>query len=119
MSLADIDNDDFYEMAVGNERGGLTFFNTIFKSSGISNIPDAYENDLTGLELYPNPAINYLFLNFNKSNTTFKLMDAFGRFVKNLYSGYSNDITGINTGMYLVEINVSGKKYYKKLIITQ
>ncbi|MBL0027332.1 MAG: hypothetical protein IPO98_21185 [Saprospiraceae bacterium] len=39
-SLADIDNDGFYEMAVGNERGGLAFFNTTYRTENTTSSSD-------------------------------------------------------------------------------
>jgi len=52
-AIADIDNDGFYDVLIGNLRGGLSFYSTEFKSGLSSDVQD--EINSTKIEIYPNP----------------------------------------------------------------
>ncbi|MCB0660036.1 MAG: T9SS type A sorting domain-containing protein [Saprospiraceae bacterium] len=60
ISMADIDNDGYLEMAVGNERGGLAFYNTTFKVDTISSVVSSVSQSY---RLFPNPATHSIFVN--------------------------------------------------------
>lgn len=56
LCLADFDGDNFLELVVGNERGGLSYFSTNIEASGevISDITEATVDELS-LFVHPNP----------------------------------------------------------------
>lgn len=61
-ALADIDQDGYLELAIGNTRGGINFFNTIIHSNGsISSVP---KTDLLDIQVYPNPFSNKIEFSF-------------------------------------------------------
>ncbi len=59
VAVADIDDDGFYEMLIGNKRGGLTFLNTDIKTyfNSVSN-----EVNNRFISIYPNPVNDELYL---------------------------------------------------------
>ncbi|MCD6062618.1 MAG: repeat protein [Flavipsychrobacter sp.] len=54
-AFADLEGDNKYELVVGNELGGLTFFKQLFNVS----VPDV-ESGTLDIKLYPNPATDIL-----------------------------------------------------------
>lgn len=78
-----------------------------------------------GIVIYPNPAKNYLNINFKKSGfqTSFAyLIDALGREVFNISLTEQNnsiDVSFLNTGFYNLVIQTGEKKLVKRIIKTE
>ncbi|HFA50626.1 MAG TPA: T9SS type A sorting domain-containing protein [Bacteroidetes bacterium] len=71
---------------------------------------EQYQN--TGIEIYPNPVTGYFKINIqNVESGTIDIMDIKGRKIKNgkYISGAMIDVSGLNAGVYLIEI-LDGKK---------
>lgn len=62
-TVADIDGDGYYDMVVGTETGGLLMYRQLFLLSG-GNSPVSIREDK--VKLYPNPASNTLFVQWNE-----------------------------------------------------
>ncbi len=118
-SLADIDNDGYYEIVIGNERGGLAFYNTMFKVDGTSSISE-YE-DITDFTIYPNPANEYIYLYLNDvQDVSFTLYNTNGSQVMHLYSGINQLNNMLPSGLYIIEcIKKDDNKIYRKLFISK
>ncbi|HLO53024.1 MAG TPA: T9SS type A sorting domain-containing protein [Saprospiraceae bacterium] len=117
-SLADIDNDGYYEIAIGNERGGLAFYNTMFKLDGTSSSVDI--ESIATITVYPNPASNIVFISSNHSSQSYTVYNTNGIQVMKLVEGTNILNPELSNGMYIIEsIRNNGQKTYNKLIISK
>lgn len=116
VSLADIDDDGYYEIVVGNERGGIAFYNTIFKSDNIINTvtPDTGDTYFT---VFPNPAHDELFIMSTDNNVQCRLLDLYGNVITSLLPNTSNKLNGIQEGIYILQLQAANKTYFKKIVI--
>ena len=71
LSTADIDNDGFLEMVIGNERGGIGLYNTDFQS--LSTSTEDISAKTIGISLYPNPSSNTVNIKYTNLNQFQKL----------------------------------------------
>ena len=117
VALADIDHDDYYEMAVGNERGGIVFYNTIFKADSVSSIGDA-EHAAKNIELYPNPASTSLFVKTNDDSMALSLESILGNHIMVLTANQVNQLPPLPSGMYLVKAKTRSAITTYKIIVT-
>ena len=117
VALADIDHDDYYEMAVGNERGGIVFYNTIFKTDSVSSIGDA-EHAAKNIELYPNPASTSLFVKTNDDSMALSLESILGNHIMVLTANQVNQLPPLPSGMYLVKAKTRSAITTYKIIVT-
>jgi len=117
-SLADIDNDEYYEIAIGNERGGLAFYNTILKIDGTSGSVDS--ESLSTTMVYPNPANNYVFITSNHPTASYTMYNTNGVKIMKLSEGTNPLSLALPNGMYIIESTENnGQKSYNKLIISK
>lgn len=117
-SLADIDNDGYYEIAIGNERGGLAFYNTTFELDGTSGSIDTESFFTT--TVYPNPANNFVFISSNNSTTSYTMYNTNGIQIMTLVEGANVLNPELSNGMYIIEsTRNNGQKSYNKLIINK
>ena len=117
-SLADIDNDGYYEIAIGNERGGLAFYNTMFKLDGTSSSVDI--ESIATTSVYPNPASNLVFISSNHSSQSYTMYNTNGIQVMKLAEGTNILNPELSNGMYIIEsTRNNGQKTYNKLIINK
>ena len=65
-TLEDLDNDSYFDMIVGNYSGGLNYYFGV-DSPPVSRINEKYYN-LIDCELYPNPAIDRIFIDFKSTS---------------------------------------------------
>ena len=76
-ALADLDDDGFYEMAVGNQRGGLQLVRTNLAADGTTN---TNEVSAFALEVFPNPVRAELFVKLPYEEAyDYQIFDALGR----------------------------------------
>jgi hypothetical protein len=69
--------------------------------------------------LYPNPAQNSVRLQFKARQARMVIFDALGRQVapaRIVYSGQALDISPLQTGVYLLQLDIDGKKIVKHLV---
>ena len=79
-----------------------------------TSVEDAIFSDVS---LFPNPAINELFIDCTNPLDKIKVYDAQGKFVSEFNSpGNSINISSLNSGIYLIELNINEKRAYRKLI---
>lgn len=97
LSIADIDQDGYAEIAVGNERGGLAFYNTPYELA----TPSSIQTFATGhLRCYPNPSSGSIFIEDSLSES-YHLTDLHGKFLLKMRAGW-NDISQLKAGTYLL-----------------
>ncbi len=117
VALADIDHDDYYEMAVGNERGGIVFYNTIFKTDSISSVGEP-EHYTQNIELYPNPASTSLYVKTNDDHISLSLESIMGNLIMKLTGNQVNQLPPLPSGMYLVKAKTRSAITTYKIIVT-
>ncbi|NQU85094.1 MAG: T9SS type A sorting domain-containing protein [Mariniphaga sp.] len=91
----------------------------IILSRSSSDLTGPEINSISILEIYPVPARNKLFIRGSNlsSKTDYKIIDLYGRAIKqSKSSGNSIDISELNTGIYFLQIQNSGKNIIKRFV---
>lgn len=115
MDLADIDGDAFLEMVVGNQRGGLSIFDTDFFVGGTGIGP--LETEV--LVLYPNPVENVLYFDSDDS-MSFRVYASSGQLVRAMeQSKESISFASLPAGVYLLEAQSSSGRLSTHKIVKQ
>lgn len=115
--IFDIDSDGFYDIVVGNRRGGLAFYSTDIKNP---TIPTEDIELTQHIEVYPNPASDKLSLQSEISST----LDLFitnvdGKIVfvdANRNANESIDISSLQSGIYFIEIISDKVRYVSRFV---
>ncbi len=115
-------NDNKVMMLLGNKRGGLA----LYKSGAVSEVGlnDIIANNQP-VEIYPNPTNRNFFLvlpEYNNQNVNITLRDITGRVVLTQTISKTKTLiqtSNLSNGVYLVQININGKRQTKKLIINE
>jgi hypothetical protein len=114
---ADLDDDNFYEVIVGNDNGGLRAFNTTFEvgvGSSVNN-PDDLQ-----LSLSPNPTNDILDINLADSiKADYSIFNINGMLVKSgkLESKFTRlSVEDFAFGVYLIDVRTSTKSSVKRFV---
>lgn len=115
LTLADINNDAKLDMMIGNQSGGISFFNGTFPVS-----IEEEEDDLNEISIYPNPTKDIITIDFGTSqlkNAKIKVLDLIGKTINHQKVSTNKttiNLTGLNKGVYLVKFtNNFGSKVFK------
>lgn len=119
LSFADINQDGFLEMVVGNIRGGLQFFATDLKSS--DNTSTTSTNELanaSSISIYPNPAAHQLTVEATVplKITQMKVYNAVGQLLSSMPFSPTIDIRSFQEGVYLLELQMEEGSITKRFI---
>jgi hypothetical protein len=98
-ALHDLDDDGYYEMAIGNERGGVAFYNTPYRLKSTGS--DDLETLSASLIVWPNPSTGTLYIQGDVSSS-FLLRNQEGIQITSLRPGW-NDISLLPSGLYYVQ----------------
>ena len=80
-------------------------------------------SDFASFKMYPNPATNLVNIEMESIETTegnIRILDFSGKLVRsynNVQKQNSYNVSDINPGIYLLEYNGEGMRYYKKLVL--
>lgn len=121
-AIADINADGYYELLVGNARGGLQLYATPWLSMTTAR------RELVGVEsnslrIFPNPTNDFIRLSlesndsWSKANVT--IYDMLGRRVSqhvNYQFGDSISVINLPKGIYNVQLNIQSKVYTTRMI---
>lgn len=112
-ALADLNDDGFLELVVGNRRGGLTFFGS---NLGVTGTEDIVE-DLS-LKIFPNPVRDVLHIeHLNAANKDFhySIYNNLGQIIT---SNIGNEVSvkDLPKGIYFLEILVDKKREVMKFV---
>jgi hypothetical protein len=113
-AVGDIDGDGYFELVLGNKRGGLTIRNTPWRTI----ITSIHESIGTEISLFPNPTNNYI----NWGNElNFGFVEVFtisGTKVPVRQERNSLFIGDLKTGIYIIKLSerASGKIYTSRFI---
>ncbi len=115
---------DYWVSVVDSSNGCVTTDSTIIHINYNINVDELNEYSL---EIYPNPADNYInidYYNLDNSGLTVELIDISGKIVLNknfnLVSGKLNkqiDLSGINKGIYIIKVKTGKNQFIDKLIV--
>jgi hypothetical protein len=98
------------EMLVGNLRGGLAFFNSIYNTDG--SVPTETIVEDIKVKLYPNPVDNQLNIETNLQNYQLNIYNALGQ--KVLTSDKKQvDVAHLPSGWYVVAIGRQKIRFVK------
>lgn len=115
--FADVDGDGFFEMVVGNYRGGLTFYKTNFVNSTVGTDDIAKKSQVL---IIPNPS-NEAFQIQSEIKGIWKLFDVSGKVLNSgTHDGFSTKISTSEfaEGIYFVNIiSKHGRSFSKKVLI--
>lgn len=106
----------------GELDGGSQDFSIAIMGSGPMSVD---KNELTGVSLYPNPAENFVNIQFEEmtENLNLSVFDMNGRMVlkespsDSSSQSFQLDISRLNKGVYFVKLESNGKKTTQKLIV--
>ncbi|MBK7761789.1 MAG: T9SS type A sorting domain-containing protein [Bacteroidetes bacterium] len=120
-AIADLDGNGKYEMVIGNRLGGLQFFRQV--KNVIDDVSDVELNNHS-LELYPNPTQSEFSIFYHEDigqrKAQLRIVDITGNLVfeKQFTTQIDNQfsIKNLQSGIYLVEIRINGKRMVKKLV---
>jgi hypothetical protein len=88
-----------------------------FYKSNESNLSTNYNEAVTAISLYPNPATATFYIKSDK-NVTLKIYDFTGKMVKSeVYSQSGVDVSNLAKGIYIVEMNSENQKQTSKLVV--
>ncbi|MCO6489791.1 MAG: T9SS type A sorting domain-containing protein [Phaeodactylibacter sp.] len=118
-AIADIDNDGLLEMIVGNERGGLSGFQTPLRLDSTS--PTRQVSLEQAVSLFPNPAAEWLEIRVEAEGARqLWLFNASGQLVARqewIGAGARLDVSGLPAGLYFARIFVGGEIIGKKVVV--
>lgn len=118
LTFTNLNDDEFLESVIGNDRGGLTIFKTPIKVDGMVNNDEMVESEKPYL-LFPNPTNEALHIHANEEITA-NCYDLLGRVVfnKNLkFTTESIDVSHLPSGTYWLKIQQKDKLFLEKVIV--
>lgn len=116
-AIGQLNNDTFLDLIIGNERGGLSYYNG---NQGTAPITTINEIEELNWEVYPNPFSNYISIEHSINlNTEYIITDIAGKIVqKGILSEKSIQTNNLTVGVYLftirTELGIRTKKIIKK-----
>lgn len=121
-AVADINSDGFYELIVGNTRGGLQLFSTPWKKSITSS--NRLEPQRTNqIKVFPNPAFDFIIIDAEGPaqihEGTLTIIDPYGRnilSIKNYVLGEQVFISNLPKGYYFVQLENKADIYKASFI---
>lgn len=117
--LTDWDADGFWNLVIGNERGGISAFATNLQIDGTVDIDEAVQND-ADWQLFPNPTTGtFQVVQATSAPARFSVYDLTGRLMlaSELNIGTSTyDAANWPAGMYVVRLQTEGNTTVRTLV---
>ncbi|MFT6781442.1 MAG: hypothetical protein ACJA1A_001363 [Saprospiraceae bacterium] len=114
---ADLDDDNFYEVIVGNDNGGLRAFNTTFVVGDGSSVNNTEE---LNVNISPNPTNSILDINLaDSTKAEYSIFDINGRLVTsgNLNGKFTRlTVSDFAHGVYMIEVRADTKSTVKRFV---
>jgi hypothetical protein len=121
-AIADIDNDGILEMVVGNERGGLSLFETNFNTDG-TPVSTHYIYTQPEVKIFPNPANEFFNVELKNGKGTYVNISVFNAVGQEVFkdffatSSYKVNCKGLSNGIYFTRIETGGEVVVKKVVL--
>ncbi len=122
IALADIDNDNLLEMMVGNQRGGLTAYDTNLPAENTVSTSSVFEvKDL--FEVYPNPASDKVTIELNNTNSDLVDITIYNQMGQKMIHLQTQNTTyplatnQFAKGIYFIQIRINNQIQTQKLLI--
>lgn len=118
-AMADINNDGFFEIMVGNIRGGLNGFTTNMMVDGTTNLTQI--SNEPEVEIKPNPASNLITIEIaepNVNGANLLIYNVMGKPIQNIQFFGANiqiDMSKEPAGIYYLMVETANQKVVKKL----
>ncbi|HMP30274.1 MAG TPA: T9SS type A sorting domain-containing protein, partial [Saprospiraceae bacterium] len=119
-AIIDIDSDGYFEIFIGNERGGINVYKSDIGTSDLLSSNEE-ESEEQGFLLYPNPAKNLLSLT-GSSKGVFFIYDIDGRMLKKQIKAeymIDIDVSELKNGMYILKMVDEQQIISKKFLISK
>ena len=119
ITIGNLNNDQYPDLITGNARGGLNLY--------LGGEPLSLEilASSNSLAIFPNPASNYVYITFNEPSERLKeiiVFDISGKLVQQISTkekaGLELNLSGLNKGIYFINLIESTKSSYGKFIIS-
>ncbi len=119
-AIADIDQDGSLDVLVGNQRGGLAWYQTDLPSDFSTLVKVEYSR--LNLRIFPNPSSDYCLISTAGiiPRGELRVYDLSGKLMSTQpFSGKSQsvDLTALASGVYHLILSTVHKKYHQKLIV--
>lgn len=114
VAVADIDNDEYYEILIGNKRGGLSFYNTTHKSNLVTT-DDPEKNEIN---VFPNPTASMVTISGLTPNSEFliKIYDISMRLITEVQNANTIELSDYPSGLYFIVIDSDQGQCFKKIV---
>ncbi len=121
VAIADINNDGYPDIMVGNQAGGLVYYKGCALNTGINSSQNIINNKIT---IYPNPASSVININYicydGSEIKTVELFDIIGRSVIKVDNFNMNNFTlntsKLNKGSYICRITTNNSYVINKIV---
>jgi hypothetical protein len=119
-ALGDLDGDGYFEMAVGNNRGGIQLFRTPWEAARPTGLFDLPETE--ALRVFPNPAAQSLFFEMPEDvqgSLALHLFDLRGRLLTSIADARflrELDLSSLPSGNYVLRLVGSQKVWVAKVV---
>lgn len=126
LDVADLNNDGFIDMIVGNKRGGLNLYGTNYRTDGTLSTTVSAPLSQTKMELFPNPATSQIQLlwstDLSASTGQLRIFDALGRQMMQQQVSAGQSTIAVDSwarGIYFMELIVEQERVVKRFVVSK
>ena len=116
VSMANINGSDYLDAVIGNDRGGISIFQSPITVDGLVNNKDLSAPKENQVAIFPNPTKELIFIDLNSGINSgqfaYTIHNTVGQYISG-GTGFENngiDVSFIPDGIYLIEIIANGRK---------
>ncbi|HHM21072.1 MAG TPA: T9SS type A sorting domain-containing protein [Bacteroidetes bacterium] len=119
--FANINGNNFLEAVVGNDRGGISLFQSPLTIEGLVGNKENYDGRQIGI--YPNPVNDFIFIEIKGSAAHFpvawEVSSPAGRLVLSgtVFSGNKIDVSTLGSGLYFIKIKTKEGIMTEKIVV--
>jgi len=123
ITIGDVDNDEYFELLVGNKRGGLAAYNTIFDAPPTTVNSDKVITNSVKFNVFPNPVEDILNIELEKfTNKSINICVYNTLQQKVLTREFNNSqiaisIDDLSSGIYFIEIQLENTFGIQKIVV--
>jgi len=116
-TVADLNNDGYLEMIVGNQRGGLSGYSTNIQVNLVGT--DEVLTPSIDFRVYPNPAQSTINIELAKATNTLqiKILNTLGQVVLATANKKSVNVSALASGVYFVNVQTENGIATQKILI--